>query len=133
MAPRTILYTGKGGVGKPSVAACTARTCAAQGLKTLIVSTDPAHSLSDSLETDLGSDPTTVATNLEAAEIDAQHELSRHWKGVQDWFGDLLMQRGRLCPGCPQEFACSMACLFPSEPDLFTLRTSSGPLNIGTL
>ena len=47
MAPRTILYTGKGGVGKTSVAACTARACAAQGLRTLIISTDPAHSLSD--------------------------------------------------------------------------------------
>ena len=49
MTPRTILYTGKGGVGKTSVAAATARRCAAQGLRTVVLSTDPAHSLSDSL------------------------------------------------------------------------------------
>ncbi|HEX3617526.1 MAG TPA: TRC40/GET3/ArsA family transport-energizing ATPase [Solirubrobacteraceae bacterium] len=94
MTPRTILYTGKGGVGKTSVAAATAVRCAAGGKRTLILSTDPAHSLSDSLQAELGSQPTTVAENLEAAEIDAQHELSRHWQGVQDWFGELLMQRG---------------------------------------
>jgi len=94
MAPRTILYTGKGGVGKTSVAAATAARSAAGGRRTLILSTDPAHSLSDSLEAELGSEPTSVGTNLDAAEIDAQHELGRHWKGVQDWFGELLMQRG---------------------------------------
>ena len=94
MTPRTILYTGKGGVGKTSVAAATAVRCAASGRRTLILSTDPAHSLSDSLQAELGSEPTMVASNLDAAEIDAQHELSRHWKGVQDWFGELLMQRG---------------------------------------
>ncbi|HET9094469.1 MAG TPA: ArsA family ATPase, partial [Solirubrobacteraceae bacterium] len=92
--PRTILYTGKGGVGKTSVAAATAVRCAGEGLRTLILSTDPAHSLSDSLQTELGAQPTEVAGNLQAAEIDAQHELTRHWKGVQDWFGELLMQRG---------------------------------------
>jgi arsenite/tail-anchored protein-transporting ATPase len=94
LTPRTILYTGKGGVGKTSVAAATAVRCAAGGRRTLILSTDPAHSLSDSLQAELGSQPTDVAKNLQAAEIDAQHELSRHWRGVQDWFGELLMQRG---------------------------------------
>jgi arsenite-transporting ATPase len=94
LTPRTILYTGKGGVGKTSVAAATAVRCAAGGKRTLILSTDPAHSLSDSLQVELGAQPTDVAENLQAAEIDAQHELSRHWKGVQDWFGELLMQRG---------------------------------------
>ncbi len=68
--------------------------CAADGRRTLILSTDPAHSLSDSLQAELGSQPTDVAKNLQAAEIDAQHELGRHWSGVQDWFGELLMQRG---------------------------------------
>ncbi len=94
LTPRTILYTGKGGVGKTSVAAATAVRCAAGGNRTLILSTDPAHSLSDSLQTQLGADPTPVVANLDAAEIDAQHELSRHWAGVQDWFGQLLMRRG---------------------------------------
>lgn len=94
MTPRTILYTGKGGVGKTSVAAATAVRSAAAGRRTLILSTDPAHSLSDALQVELGSEPTPVSANLDAAEIDAQHELGRHWKGVQDWLGELLMQRG---------------------------------------
>lgn len=94
MTPRTILYTGKGGVGKTSVAAATAVRAAAAGRRTLILSTDPAHSLSDALQTELGSEPTAVSADLDAAEIDAQHELGRHWQGVQDWFGELLMQRG---------------------------------------
>ena len=64
MAPRTILYTGKGGVGKTSVAAATARRCAASGMRTVVLSTDPAHSLSDSLETELGSSPTACGPNL---------------------------------------------------------------------
>jgi arsenite/tail-anchored protein-transporting ATPase len=94
LTPRTILYTGKGGVGKTSVAAATAVRCAAGGQRTLILSTDPAHSLSDSLQAELEAEPTFVRENLEAAEIDAQHELARHWTGVQAWLGELLMQRG---------------------------------------
>jgi arsenite/tail-anchored protein-transporting ATPase len=94
MAPRTILYTGKGGVGKTSVAACTARSCAAQGLKTLIVSTDPAHSLSDSLAVDCGGEPTRVSPGLWGQEVRAQDEMQRHWSGVQEWLGELLMERG---------------------------------------
>ena len=53
MPPRTILYTGKGGVGKTSVAAATARRCAAAGARTLVISTDPAHSLSDVPQADV--------------------------------------------------------------------------------
>ncbi len=94
MAPRTILYTGKGGVGKTSVAACTARSCAAAGQRTLVLSTDPAHSLSESLEAELGGDPTAAGEHLWGQEIAAQEELERHWAGVQDWLGELLMQRG---------------------------------------
>jgi arsenite/tail-anchored protein-transporting ATPase len=94
LTPRTILYTGKGGVGKTSVAAATAVRCAAGGRRTLILSTDPAHSLADSLQAELGPEPIELSVNLAAAEIDAQHELGRHWAGVQEWFGALLMQRG---------------------------------------
>jgi arsenite-transporting ATPase len=94
MAPRIILYTGKGGVGKTSVAAATARRSAAAGLRTVVLSTDPAHSLSDSLETPLGGDPTPVGRNLFGQEVQAQEEMERHWDGVQEWLGDLLAQRG---------------------------------------
>jgi arsenite-transporting ATPase len=94
MAPRTILYTGKGGVGKTSVAAATARRCAAAGMRTVVLSTDPAHSLSDSLETDLGGEPTLCGKNLWGQEVQAQQEMERHWEAVQDWLGELLAQRG---------------------------------------
>jgi arsenite-transporting ATPase len=94
MAPRTILYTGKGGVGKTSVAAATARRCAAAGLRTIVLSTDPAHSLSDSLEAELGAEPTQVAANLFGQEVQAQEEMERHWDSVQGWLGALLEERG---------------------------------------
>jgi len=94
MAPRTILYTGKGGVGKTSVAAATARRCAASGLRTVVMSTDPAHSLSDSLEAELGGEPTPCGDNLFGQEVQAQDEMERHWDGVQEWLGDLLSERG---------------------------------------
>jgi arsenite-transporting ATPase len=95
MRPRTILYTGKGGVGKTSVAACTARRCALSGLRTLVISTDPAHSLSESLGSGpLGPDPVEVAAGLWGQEVAAQEEMERHWSGVQEWLGELLIERG---------------------------------------
>jgi arsenite/tail-anchored protein-transporting ATPase len=94
MRPRTILYTGKGGVGKTSVAACTARGCAAAGRRTLVISTDPAHSLSESLSCELGSEPVQVGDRLWGQEVKAQEEMERHWSGVQDWLGELLVERG---------------------------------------
>jgi arsenite-transporting ATPase len=94
MAPRTILYTGKGGVGKTSVAAATARRCAASGLRTVVLSTDPAHSLGDALEADLGGRPTQVGPRLWAQQVAAQEELERNWRAVQDWLGEMLVERG---------------------------------------
>ena len=94
MVPRTILYTGKGGVGKTSVAAATARRCAAAGLRTVVLSTDPAHSLSDSLEAEFGAQPTQVGDNLFGQEVQAQEEMERHWDSVQDWLGTMLEERG---------------------------------------
>ncbi len=94
MGPRTILYTGKGGVGKTSVAACTARCCAAAGHRTLVISTDPAHSLSESLGVELSASPQPAGDHLWGQEVQAQQELERHWSGVQDWLGELFMERG---------------------------------------
>jgi arsenite-transporting ATPase len=93
-APRTILYTGKGGVGKTSVAAATARRCAADGRRTLVLSTDPAHSLSDALGVQLSGDPTAVDGLLSGLEVDSQQEMVRHWSGVQGWLGEILTGRG---------------------------------------
>jgi arsenite/tail-anchored protein-transporting ATPase len=94
MAPRTILYTGKGGVGKTSVAAATARRCAAAGRETVVLSTDPAHSLGDVLEVNLGSSPERVGERLWAQQVSAQDELERNWSAVQEWLGEMLVERG---------------------------------------
>jgi arsenite-transporting ATPase len=94
MGPRTILYTGKGGVGKTSVAAATARRIAAGGARTLVVSTDPAHSLADVLDVEVGRRPTEVGDGLFAQQVQAQSELERNWAGVQGWLGALLAERG---------------------------------------
>jgi arsenite-transporting ATPase len=92
--PRTILYTGKGGVGKTSVAAATARRCAAAGRRTLVISTDPAHSLADALQVPVGQAPTEVGERLFAQQVQAQDELEQHWSAVSDWLGSLLVERG---------------------------------------
>ncbi|HEV2754003.1 MAG TPA: ArsA family ATPase [Solirubrobacteraceae bacterium] len=94
MAPRTILYTGKGGVGKTSVAAATARRCAKSGLRTLVLSTDPAHSLADALGTPLGRHPVAVGDGLWAQQVSSQEEMERHWTAVQEWLGQMLIERG---------------------------------------
>jgi arsenite-transporting ATPase len=115
VAPRTILYTGKGGVGKTSVAAATARRCAAAGLRTIVLSTDPAHSLSDSLELPLGSEPTPCGDNLYGQEVQAQEEMERHWEAVSSWLGELLADRG-LDPIAAEELTVP-----PGMDELFSL------------
>jgi arsenite/tail-anchored protein-transporting ATPase len=92
--PRTILYTGKGGVGKTSVAAATARRIAASGQRTLVLSTDPAHSLADALQVEIGGEPTKVGRQLHAQQVLAQDQLEHHWSAVSEWLGGLLMERG---------------------------------------
>lgn len=94
MPPRTILYTGKGGVGKTSVAAATARRCAAAGHRTVILSTDPAHSLSDSLGTALGPDPVEASPGLWGQEVIAEAEMRRNWDRVAAWMSSMLQGRG---------------------------------------
>ena len=94
IVPRTILYTGKGGVGKTSVAASTARRCAHAGHRTLILSTDPAHSLSEALAHPLGADPTAVTDGLWGQEVQAQQEMERNWSAVRSWLGDMLVEQG---------------------------------------
>lgn len=94
MPCRTILYTGKGGVGKTSVAAATARRCAARGARTLVVSTDPAHSLGDVLGRELGAAAVEVEPGLFAQQVTAQEELEANWSQVQAWAGSMMAERG---------------------------------------
>jgi arsenite-transporting ATPase len=94
MAPRTILYTGKGGVGKTSVARRDGAPLRRGGPADVVLSTDPAHSLSAALEADIGSEPTPVGELLWAQEVSAQEELERNWASVQGWLGRALVDRG---------------------------------------
>ena len=82
---RLVLYTGKGGVGKTTTAAASAVCSAKQGCRTLVASADAAHSLGDVLERRLGAEPQQVAPNLDAVEIDARVEVSKHWGRIQDY------------------------------------------------
>ncbi len=91
---RIIIYTGKGGVGKTSVAAATALRSARMGHKTLLMSTDAAHSVSDSLEVPLSGQITKVENNLDAIEVDMLYELETRWKEIQKYISDFLLSQG---------------------------------------
>lgn len=92
--PRTILYTGKGGVGKTSVAAATAAACASRGARTVLLSTDPAHSLSDAFGTELGPEPTEVMPSLWGQEVSVADGIDRNWDQVSSWLGGVLAGKG---------------------------------------
>jgi arsenite/tail-anchored protein-transporting ATPase len=91
---RVLLFTGKGGVGKTTVAAATAVRSAATGQRTLVMSTDPAHSLGDSFELEIGSDPTQISDLLWAQQIDAQERLEDNWREIQDYMIQLMNWAG---------------------------------------
>ncbi|MED7925562.1 ArsA family ATPase [Nonomuraea sp. LP-02] len=90
MGPRVLLFTGKGGVGKTTAAAATATLAASRGLKTLVVSTDTAHSLADALAVE----PGEVAPGLHLHQVDTQRTLERHWGELQDYARSVLSELG---------------------------------------
>jgi len=112
---RIIIYTGKGGVGKTSIAAATAVNLADQGMRTLIISTDAAHSLSDSLDMPLSSDPIQVNSNLWAQEVNSLRETERNWGTVQAWLSRLL-DKAKLTDVTTDEML-----VFPGMEELFSL------------
>ncbi len=97
---RILFYTGKGGVGKTSISAATGLFCAEKGLRTLVMSLDPAHSLSDAFDLerslyDLASgEPHQVADNLWIQEISIQEELTENWGEVHAYISSLLNVSG---------------------------------------
>jgi arsenite-transporting ATPase len=112
LTPRIILYTGKGGVGKTSVAAATARRI---GGRTLVLSTDPAHSLAESLQVAVGSEPTEVGGGVWAQQVQAQDELEQNWSAVQGWLGGVLAERG------VERIAAEELTVPPGADELFSL------------
>ena len=91
---RIILYLGKGGVGKTTIAAATAVRSAKMGKRTLVVSTDLAHSLADCLNTPLASHPKELSPNLWAQEVNVLDEMRRGWSKVQDAMSKVLRKQG---------------------------------------
>lgn len=81
---RVLLFTGKGGVGKTTCAAATALRAAAAGKRTLILSSDPAHSLADALDVSLGPEPVAVADRLDAQEVDLYYSMKKYWGNLRD-------------------------------------------------
>ena len=113
---RVLLFTGKGGVGKTTVAAATALRCAELGHRTIVVSTDPAHSLADAFDRPLGSDPTCIDGTLYGQQLDAGERLEDSWAEVQGYLTELFTWTGvdaveaeelSVVPGLDEVFALS--------------------------
>ncbi|MCU0494586.1 MAG: TRC40/GET3/ArsA family transport-energizing ATPase [Chloroflexaceae bacterium] len=112
---RILFYTGKGGVGKTSVAAATALRCAQRGYRTIVLSTDAAHSLGDSLGVELRAEPINVHPNLWAQEINALHELESNWGTVKQYLVDLMAWQG------VESIAQGELSVVPGTEELFSL------------
>jgi arsenite-transporting ATPase len=91
---RIILFTGKGGVGKTTIAAATAIKAAKMGYKTLVISADPAHSLSDSFQKKINPFPTKISSNLHAMEVNVEYEIERRWDAILDYLRIFFRSQG---------------------------------------
>lgn len=114
---RIILVTGKGGVGKTTVSAATAIKAADLGYSTLVMSTDPAHSLADAFDMPLGDMPTPVVPNLEAQQIDSRQRLEESWGEVRDHLTELFDWSGL------KGIEAEELTVFPGMDELFSLAT----------
>jgi arsenite-transporting ATPase len=114
---RIILVTGKGGVGKTTVSAATAIKSADLGYSTLVMSTDPAHSLADAFDVSLGDNPTQVVRNLDAQQIDSQQRLEESWGEVRDHLTELFDWSGL------KGIEAEELTVFPGMDELFSLAT----------
>jgi len=111
---RVLLFTGKGGVGKTTAAAATALRCADRNLRTLVLSTDPAHSLADAFDVTLGPLAAPVVSNLWGQQLDAQDRLEDAWYEIQAWLLEVMAWAGvdaveaeelAMVPGLDEVFA----------------------------
>jgi arsenite-transporting ATPase len=112
---RILLYSGKGGVGKTSLSAATAVRSARLGKRTLVLSTDSAHSLADALDRAVGPRPTTIEERLDAVEVDVNEELSSHWGLIHNWLTEFMTFKG------VQETVAEELAILPGMEELFSL------------
>ena len=94
LALRIILYTGKGGTGKTVVSCMTALRSAELGYRTLLMSSDPAHTLRDALNTYIGSEETKITKNLWAVHVNPIEEVAKHHSELMEYFASVLSSRG---------------------------------------
>ncbi|GMQ84507.1 MAG: ArsA family ATPase [Acidimicrobiia bacterium] len=114
---RVMLITGKGGVGKTTVSAATAIRSADLGYRTLVMSTDPAHSLADAFQVKLGDAETSVIDNLDAQQIDSQLRLEESWGPVRDYLTQVFDWSGL------EGVEAEELTVFPGMDELFSLAT----------
>lgn len=133
---RILLFTGKGGVGKTTVAAATALRCADAGARTLVLSTDPAHSLADSFDHHLETEPTQITGELFGQQLDAQERMEESWGEIQlylaevfDWAGvdEVEAEELSVFPGLDEIFALTDIKQFADSGDWDVLIVDCAP------
>lgn len=112
---RVLLHTGKGGVGKTTMALATALGAAEHGHRVFVLSMDPAHSLGDALGRPIGSSPKSIAPGVVAQEVGVLDELDRAWSEIQDWLRQLLREE-------TDELVAEELLVFPGMEELVSLR-----------
>lgn len=133
---RILLFTGKGGVGKTTVAAATAARCAQDGLRTIVLSTDPAHSLADVFDSPLGDRPEPVAERLWGQQLNARLRFEEAWNDIRSYLVDVLDWAGAdaveaeelaVVPGLDEVFALADIKAFATSGDYDVVVVDCAP------
>jgi arsenite-transporting ATPase len=133
---RILLFTGKGGVGKTTTAAATAVRCADAGQRTIVLSTDPAHSLGDAFDLDLGDLTVEIADGLWGQQLDAQDRMEDAWDDIQDylqavfrWGGvdEIEAEELSVVPGLDEIFALTDIKRYAASGDWDTIVVDCAP------
>ena len=136
ISTRILLFTGKGGVGKTTIAAATALRCSDAGLRTVVLSTDPAHSLADSFDVHLDSQLRCITGSLYGQQLDATERLEDTWGDIQrylvsilDWAGAQAIEAEELAvlPGLEELFSLTDIKVFAESGDWDVVIVDCGP------